>query len=92
MTKTALVKLLAKQIGVTVKQSEALVDLLAETAIKEAKSNGIFAIPGIGRMVTIERKLRLGRSPHTPGIEKRTKTVVKFRLSKAVQEAIVSSG
>jgi nucleoid DNA-binding protein len=91
MTKAELVKHVAEQIGLTVKQSKALVDLLGETAIKEAKSNGIFAIPGIARMVTIERKLRLGRNPHTPGIEKRTKTVVKFRVSKAVQEAIVSS-
>jgi len=51
LTKTALIRLLAEKLELTNKQVAAFLDTLAETAIKETKKNGVFIIPGIGRLV-----------------------------------------
>ena len=37
----------------------------AEMAVRETKKNGMFVIPGIGRLVRVERKARIGRNPAT---------------------------
>ena len=68
LTKTALTRLLAEKMQLTNKQSAAFLDLLAETAIKETKKNGVFVIPGIGRLVKAERKARIGRNPQTGAV------------------------
>src|SRR6185437_15185281 len=84
LTKTALVRQLAEKLELTNKQSAAFLDLLAETAIKETKKNGVFVIPGLGRLVKAERKARIGRNPQTgEQIKIKAKTVVKFRVAKA---------
>ena len=73
----------------TNKQAAAFLDLLAETAIKETKKNGVFVIPGIGRLVKAERKARIGRNPQTgAAIKIKAKTVVKFRVAKAAKDVI----
>jgi DNA-binding protein HU-beta len=87
LTKTALTRLLAEKLEITNKQSAAYLDLLAETAIKETKKNGVFVIPGIGRLVKAERKARMGRNPQT-GEAIKTKTVVKFRVAKSAKDVI----
>ncbi len=56
LTKTALVRHMAEKLALTNKQSAAFLDLLAETAVKETKKNGVFVIPGLGRFVKAERK------------------------------------
>jgi DNA-binding protein HU-beta len=82
-------KVFAEKLELTNKQSGAFLDLLAETAVKETKKNGIFVIPGIGRLVKAERKARLGRNPQTgESIKIKAKTVVKFRIAKAAKDAI----
>ena len=89
LTKTALVKHFAEHLELTNKQSGAFLDLLAETAVKETKKNGVFVIPGIGRLVKAERKARLGRNPQTgESIKIKAKTVVKFRVAKAAKDVI----
>lgn len=88
-TKTQLVKHFAEKLELTNKQTAAIFDLLAETAIKETKKNGLFVIPGIGRLVKAERKARIGRNPQTgQQIKIKAKTVVKFRVAKAVKDVI----
>ena len=90
MTKTALVRQMAEKLEITNKQSAAFLDLLADTAIKETKKNGVFVIPGLGRLVKAERKARMGRNPATgQAIKIAAKKVVKFRVAKAAKEAIV---
>src|SRR6202041_276699 len=92
MTKTALVRTMAEKLELTNKQSTAFFDLLAETAVKETKKNGVFVIPGIGRLVKAERKARLGRNPQTgESIKIKAKTVVKFRVAKAAKDVIAPS-
>src|ERR1035441_1912079 len=89
LTKTALTRHLAEKLEITNKQSAAFLDLLAETAIKETKKNGVFVIPGIGRLVKAERKARIGRNPQTgAAIKIKAKTVVKFRVAKAAKDVI----
>jgi DNA-binding protein HU-beta len=89
LTKTALTRQLAEKMELTNKQAGAFLDLLAETAIKETKKNGVFIIPGIGRLVKAERKARIGRNPQTgQAIKIKAKTVVKFRVAKAAKDVI----
>jgi DNA-binding protein HU-beta len=88
-TKGALSKLMAEKIEISNKQATAFLDLLAETAVKETKKNGLFVIPGIGRLVKAERKARVGRNPATgEQIKIKAKTVVKFRVAKAAKDVI----
>jgi DNA-binding protein HU-beta len=89
LTKTALTRQIAEKLELTNKQAGAFLDLLAETAIKETKKNGVFIIPGIGRLVKAERKARIGRNPQTgQPIKIKAKTVVKFRVAKAAKDVI----
>jgi DNA-binding protein HU-beta len=47
-------------------------------------------MPGIGRLVRVERKARTGRNPATgESIKIPAKKVVKFRIAKSVKDAIV---
>ena len=41
---------------VTKKVAKGLMDTLAQTAITEVKKNGIFVLPGIGRLVRVDRR------------------------------------
>ena len=89
LTKTQLVRQMAEKLELTNKQSAAFFDLLAETAVKETKKNGVFVIPGLGRLVKAERKARMGRNPQTgEAIKIKAKTVVKFRVAKAAKDVI----
>jgi len=90
MTQTQLVKKLAEAAGVTNKVAKQIVDIYAATAIAETKKNGVFVMPGIGRLVKVERKARVGRNPATgQPIKIPAKKVVKFRVAKACKDAIV---
>jgi DNA-binding protein HU-beta len=89
LTKTQLVRMMAEKMEMNNKQSAAFLDLLAETAVKETKKSGVFVIPGLGRLVKAHRKARIGRNPQTgEEIKIKAKTVVKFRVAKAVKDAI----
>jgi DNA-binding protein HU-beta len=90
MTQTQLVRKLAEVGEVSNKQSRSILDQLSEIAISEVKKNGVFVLPGIGRLVRVDRKARLGRNPATgEAIKIPAKKVVKFRVAKAVKDAIV---
>jgi DNA-binding protein HU-beta len=90
LTKTQLVRHMAEKLELTNKQVGGFFDLLTETAVKETKKNGVFVIPGIGRLVRVDRKARMGRNPATgEAIKIPAKKVVKFRVAKAVKDAIV---
>jgi DNA-binding protein HU-beta len=89
MTKTQLVRSMAEKMEMNNKQAAAFLDLLAETAVKETKKSGVFVVPGLGRLVKAHRKARIGRNPQTgEEIKIKAKTVVKFRVAKAVKDAI----
>ena len=79
---------LAAIAGVEKKQAAAMLEALVTMACQEA-SNG-FAIPGLGKLVKVDRKARMGRNPSTGAtIEIPAKTVLKFRIAKAAKDAIL---
>jgi len=89
MTKAELVRFVAEKLEWTSKQSAAIFDLLAATALQETKKNGEFAIPGLGKLVKAQRAARIGRNPQTgESIKIKAKTAVKFRVAKAAKDAI----
>ena len=90
LTKTQLVRLLAEKNEMSNKQAAAFLESLTDTAIKETKKSGVFILPGIGRLVRVDRKARMGRNPATgEAIKIPAKKVVKFRVAKAVKDSIV---
>ena len=90
MTQTQLVKSLAESNEISNKQAKAILEGLASVAIAEVKKNGVFVLPGIGRLVRQDRKARQGRNPATgETIKIPAKKVVKFRVAKAAKDAIV---
>ncbi|MDE3194794.1 MAG: HU family DNA-binding protein [Acidobacteriota bacterium] len=90
MTQTALVRALAEAGEVSNKQARAIIDHLGALAVSEVKKNGVFVVPGIGRLVRVDRKARMGRNPATgEAIKIPAKKVVKFRVAKAAKDAIV---
>jgi len=89
MTKTQLVRHLAEELEVNNKAAAAFLEALADTAIKETKKNGVFVLPGLGRLKKVHRKARMGRNPQTgEPISIKAKTTAKFYLAKAVKDSI----
>ena len=90
MTQTQLVRSLAESCEVNNKTSRQMLECLASTAIAEVKKNGVFVLPGVCRLVRVDRKARTGRNPATgEAIKIPAKKVVKFRMAKAAKDAIV---
>jgi DNA-binding protein HU-beta len=89
MTKTQIVRSLAEKLETNNKTAAAFLEHLTDMAIKETKKNGLFVVPGLGRLVKAHRKARMGRNPQTgEPIQIKAKTVVKFRVAKAAKDAI----
>jgi DNA-binding protein HU-beta len=90
MTQTQLVKEIAAAAETSNKVAKAFLENYASIAIRETKKSGVFVMPGVGRLVRVERKARMGRNPATgEAIKIPAKKVVKFRVAKAVKDAIV---
>jgi DNA-binding protein HU-beta len=88
MTKSAIVAGVADAAGINKKQADAAIQALVKLAYKNAK-NG-FTIPGLGKLVLVNRKARMGRNPATGAtIKIAAKRVVKFRVGKAAKDAIL---
>ena len=86
MTKSQLIGELAEAGDVSKKQAVAILDALACIAYREAK-NG-FTIPGLGKLVVVNRKARLGRNPKTgEQIKIPAKKALKFRIAKAAKDS-----
>jgi len=88
MTKSQVNSHLADKVGITKKAAGELVEALASLAYKEAKNT--FTLPGIGKLVLVNRKPRMGRNPQTgEPIKIPAKRVVKFRVAKACKVAVL---
>jgi GTP-binding protein YchF len=72
------------------KAAAEIIDEVASLAVSETKKAGSFTLPGIGKLVLVKRKARLGRNPATGAeIKIPAKTVVKMRVARACKDAIV---
>jgi DNA-binding protein HU-beta len=90
MTQSQMVKELATAMDVPNKTAKSFMLAYSEMAVRETKKNGMCILPGIGRLVRVDRKARMGRNPATgEAIKIPAKKVVKFRVAKAVKDAIV---
>ncbi len=88
MTKAQIIGALAEKAGVSKRQAGDMLVELAEIAYAEAK-NG-FTIPGIGKLVVVDRKARVGRNPQTgETIQIPAKRALKFRIAKAAKERVL---
>jgi DNA-binding protein HU-beta len=75
----------AKKLGVSKRVARDLA-LLADRSLR----TGEFVLPGVGRLVRVDRKARMGRNPATgKAIRIPAKRVVKFRIAKANRDSIV---
>jgi len=88
MTKAQLVAKVAEKASLSKKAAGEMLDFIAEVAYKEAKNS--FTLPGLGKLVLVQRKARMGRNPATgEAIKIPAKKVVKFRVAKAAKDAIL---
>jgi DNA-binding protein HU-beta len=90
LTKSQIVSYFAKKFDLSKKIASSVIDEMAALAIAETKKAGVFTFPGVGKLVLVKRKARVGRNPATgEPINIPAKTVVKMRIAKACKEAIV---
>jgi DNA-binding protein HU-beta len=90
LTKSQIIASVAESAEITKKQATAAVEALVNLAYKNAKNS--FTVPGLGKLVLVNRKARMGRNPATgEQIKIAAKRVVKFRVAKAAKDAILGA-
>lgn len=88
MTKAQIVAHFADKLALPKKTAAAFLEEQAKLAGKEAK-NG-FTVSGLGKLVLVNRKARMGRNPQTgEAIKIPAKRVVRFRVAKAMKDAVL---
>jgi DNA-binding protein HU-beta len=88
LTKAQILDHLAKKTDTSKKLAAQFLEELVSLAHKEARKS--FVLPGLGKLVVIDRKERMGRNPATGAqILIPAKKVLKFRIAKAAKDAIL---
>lgn len=88
MTKSQIIAAVAEKSEISKVQAKDALEALAELAYEGAVDG--FTIPGIGKLVIVDRKARTGRNPATgETIEIAAKRVLKFRIAKAAKDAVL---
>lgn len=88
MTKSQSVAAFAEKAGLSKADAAKVLDTLAEVAVSSAADG--FVLPGLGKLVLVDRKARMGRNPATgETIQIPAKKVVKFRVAKACKDAVL---
>ncbi|HEU5288463.1 MAG TPA: HU family DNA-binding protein [Candidatus Limnocylindria bacterium] len=89
ISKSETLNRLAEKTGLAKKQVASVLEELASLSYKEAR-NG-FTFPGVGKLVVVDRKARLGRNPATgETIQIPAKRVLKFRIAKQAKDAVLA--
>jgi DNA-binding protein HU-beta len=90
LTKSQTIASIADGAGISKKQAGEIMQSIVELAYKNAKNS--FTLPGLGKLVLVNRKARIGRNPATgEQINIPAKRVVKFRVAKAAKDAILGA-
>ncbi len=88
LTKSQVIAAVAEGANLTKAQARETIETLVNLAYTNA-SDG-FTIPGLGKLVVVDRKARMGRNPATgESIHIPAKKVLKFRIAKAAKDAIM---
>lgn len=87
LTKAKIIEALADETGLSKKDIAGVLTAQAELAYSQAACG--ITIPGLGKLVVVKRKARMGRNPATgESIKIPAKKVLKFRIAKAAKDAI----
>ncbi len=90
LSKSQIAGALAEKAGLSKKQATEILEIIADLAYKNAKNT--FTLPGLGKLVLVNRAARVGRNPATGAtIQIPAKRVVKFRVAKAAKDAILGA-
>jgi len=90
LTKTQIIDAVAEKTGVTKKTAEDMLACLAQLAYQHAKDE--FIVPGIGKLIMVDRKARTARNPKTGAeIQIPARKALKFRIAKAAKDAILGT-
>ena len=90
LSKSEIASLVAEKNGLSKKQAVEILEHIAALAYKHAKDT--FTLPGLGKLVLVNRKARVGRNPATgETIQIKAKRVVKVRVAKAAKDAILGT-
>lgn len=90
MSKSQTIAALADKTKMTKKDVAMFLEALHDLAVKEVKKSGQFSVADLGKLVKVHRKERMGRNPATgESIKIAAKTVVKFRVTKPVKDALL---
>jgi len=90
LSKSQIAAAIADKASITKKQATEILESIAQLAYKNAKNS--FTLPGLGKLVLVNRKARIGRNPATGAtINIPAKRVVKFRVAKAAKDAILNT-
>ena len=88
MTKSQIIAAVAEKSEISKVQAKDALEALAGLAYEGAEDG--FTIPGIGKLVIVDRAARMGRNPATgETIEIAAKRVLKFRIAKAAKDAVL---
>ncbi len=93
MTKSQIAAVVAEKVELKKKQAAMAIETLSTLACKETKKRGVFVVPGLGKLVLVNRPARKMIMRFGPKAGKEitvpAKKVVKFRIAKAAREAIL---
>ncbi len=88
MTKSQIIAAVAEKSEISKAQAKEALEALAGLAYEGAADG--FTIPGIGKLVIVDRAARTGRNPATgETIQIAAKRVLKFRIAKAAKDAVL---
>ena len=88
MTKAQIVSHLAGKANLPKATIAGILEEQAKLATREAKN--AFTVAGLGKLVLVNRKARMGRNPQTgEPIKIPAKRVVRFRVAKALKDAVL---
>ena len=90
LTKSQIAAEIATKNNITKKAAAEILEFIAQLAYKNAKNT--FTLPGLGKLVLVNRKARVGRNPATgETIQIAARRAVKFRVAKAAKDAILGA-
>jgi DNA-binding protein HU-beta len=90
LTKSQIAAEISTKHNISKKAAAEILESIAQLAYKHAKDT--FTLPGLGKLVLVNRKARVGRNPATgETIQIKAKRVVKFRVAKAAKDAILGA-
>ena len=87
LSKSQIAAEIATKSGLSKKAAAEILEFIAQLAYKNAKNT--FTLPGLGKLVLVNRKARMGRNPATgEPIQIKASKKVAFRAAKELKEAV----